>query len=89
VILALMRGCRWQLKFVVDTPEDLAEALRWTADLRAAEGAQEGSVFIMPQGVTAATLAATTSWLTAACRHANVRLAPRHHISWYGNKRGT
>ena len=89
VLLTLMRGCQWQLKFVVDTPADLDEALRWTADLRAAGGAQEGSVFILPQGVTAATLAATTAWLAAACRHADVRLAPRHHITWYGNKRGT
>jgi len=89
VILALMRACRWQLKFVVDTPADLEEALRWTADLRAAGEAHEGSVFIMPQGVTAATLAATTSWLAAACRQADVQLAPRHHITWYGNKRGT
>ena len=87
VILALAAPGRHQLKFVVDSPADFAEAEAWVADL--GSGVDRRAVFMMPQGRTAAELAATTAWLARACRRAGFQLAPRHHIAWYGPRRGT
>lgn len=87
VLAALMRHTPWQLKFVVDSPTDLAEAEAWLRDLgvRAADGA----IFMMPQGVHRNELARTTAWLAAACNERGYRLAPRHHVEWFGHARGT
>jgi 7-carboxy-7-deazaguanine synthase len=87
VIRALAVPGGHQLKFVVDSPTDFAEAEAWVADLGRA--IDRGAVFMMPQGRTAAELAATTAWLEPACRRAGFRLAPRHHVAWYGARRGT
>jgi 7-carboxy-7-deazaguanine synthase len=79
-----------QLKFVIDTPADFAAAAQWVADLRAAGGTfADRRVFMMPQGRDPAALADTAEWLEAACRQSGFQLAPRHHIAWYGNTRGT
>ena len=87
VIRALAAAGRHQLKFVVDSPADFAEAEAWVADL--GSGVDRGAVFMMPQGRSAAELAATTAWLGPACRRAGFHLAPRHHIAWFGATRGT
>ena len=87
VILALATPGRHQLKFVVDSPADFAEAEAWVADLGGE--IDRRAVFMMPQGRTAAELARTTAWLEPACHRAGFRLAPRHHVTWYGNRRGT
>lgn len=87
VIRALAAPGRHQLKFVIDSPADFAEAEAWVADL--GSGVDRRAVFMMPQGRTAAELAATTAWLAPACRRAGFHLAPRHHIAWYGPRRGT
>ncbi|MEI8227730.1 MAG: 7-carboxy-7-deazaguanine synthase QueE, partial [Planctomycetota bacterium] len=52
VILALMAGGNYQLKFVIDSPEDLAEAVAWIDDLESArpEGVDRSRVLFMPQG---------------------------------------
>ncbi|RLS32393.1 MAG: 7-carboxy-7-deazaguanine synthase QueE [Planctomycetota bacterium] len=94
VLEALLRAPQWQLKFVVDTPDDLAEVIAWLDDLDAAGVGGEGGlprdrVFVMPQGTNPATLAATSQWLESACHAEGLRLAPRHHIAWFGNTRGT
>jgi len=46
-------------------------------------------VLFMPQGRTSDELARTTAWLAGECLRLGVRLAPRHHIAWFGNTRGT
>lgn len=79
-----------QIKFVVEHEADFAEACRWLDDLAAGGAALDRrSVFMMPQGRTAAELAETTAWLEPACRAAGVSLAARHHIAWFGTARGT
>lgn len=87
VLEALMSGGPWQLKFVIDSPDDLDEAEGWISSLggRVAGGA----VFMMPQGVTADDLSRTTAWLSAACESRGYRLAHRHHVDWFGHRRGT
>ena len=77
----------WQIKFVIDSRADLAEAEGWLEDLGVR--ADDGAVFMMPQGITADDLARTTAWLSAACDRLGYRLAPRHHIEWFGHRRAT
>ena len=88
VVRSLMRPGRWQLKFVIDSRADLAEAVDWIAAL-GVERSDRRSVFMMPQGRSAAELSSTAAWLESACRDHGFRLAPRHHIDWFGHARGT
>jgi hypothetical protein len=46
-------------------------------------------VFLMPQGRTPEELAHTAAWLEPECRTRGFQFAPRHHIAWFGNTRGT
>lgn len=87
VLRGLAAAGRHQFKFVIDTEADLAEARDWLAAL--GDVIDRRAIFMMPQGRTAAELAATTAWLERACRRHGFRLAPRHHIAWFGTRRGT
>jgi 7-carboxy-7-deazaguanine synthase len=78
---------RHQFKFVIDSEADLAEAREWLDALGAA--VDRAAIFMMPQGRTAAELATTSAWLEGECRRSGFRFAPRHHIAWFGTKRGT
>lgn len=91
VILALMAGGAYQLKFVIDSPADLAEAVAWIDDLAAArpEGVERSRVLFMPQGRGLEELARTTAWLEPECRARGIHLAHRFHIEWFGHTRGT
>jgi 7-carboxy-7-deazaguanine synthase len=91
VILALMAGGNYQLKFVIDSPADLAEATAWIGDLEAArpDGIDRSRVLFMPQGRGPEELARTTEWLGPECRARGVQLAHRYHIEWFGHTRGT
>ena len=92
ILVAMLRAPRWQLKFVVGSRADLEEVLAWLDDLEAALGPGKlprGRVFVMPEGTAPTALQATTAWLAPACAAEGLRLAPRHHIAWYGNRRGT
>jgi 7-carboxy-7-deazaguanine synthase len=90
-ILALVAQGPYQLKFVVDSSADIDEALAWVADLDRARpgGIDRGRVLLMPQGRAAEELERTTAWLAGECLRIGARLAPRHHIAWFGNTRGT
>jgi 7-carboxy-7-deazaguanine synthase len=91
VLLALMADEAYQIKFVIDSREDLAAAVRWLDDLGHDGGAgiDRSRVFFMPQGRAADELSRTTGWLAAECDRTGIRLAPRHHIAWFGHTRGT
>lgn len=87
VLRALAASAPHQFKFVVESEADLAEALRWLDDLGPV--VDRSRVFLMPQARTPDELAARTAWLAGQCRAHRMRLAPRHHITWYGGRRGT
>ena len=81
----LMCSYRYQLKFVVDQPEDLQEIDAYVArfphvDTRA--------VWLLPQGTTAEELAAKRSWLDAEAALRGWRVSQRLHIELWGNVRG-
>jgi hypothetical protein len=81
----------YQLKFVVDSAADIEETLAWIDDLDRAQpgGIDRDRVLFMPQGRTTEELERTTAWLAGECLRTGIRLAPRHHITWFGNTRGT
>jgi 7-carboxy-7-deazaguanine synthase len=90
VIKVLMASSPYQLKFVVDTPADLAEALAWLDSLGLGAGdVDPSSVCLMPQGRSDVELARVASWLEPECRRLGVHFAPRHHVAWFGHTRGT
>lgn len=85
-IRRLMQFPDYQLKFVVDRPEDMTEI---DALLDLLEHFDPASVLLMPQGVTSEELAARAPWLADLCKQRGFRFCPRLHIALYGNKRGT
>lgn len=76
----------YQLKFVVDTPQDVDEVERLLLRLR---GVERDRVLLMPQGVTAGELMEKAQWLVDQCKTLGFRFCPRVHIDLYGNRRGT
>jgi len=83
----------YQLKFVVERPEDVEEIeqlLTAIGSSRISNGTVERSnVLLMPQGVTAEELRAKESWLARLCIERGFRYCPRLHILLFGNVRGT
>ena len=90
VLRALMAAGPYQLKFVIDSRADLAEAIAWLADLGLGTGGVDpAAVCLMPQGRSEAELARTAAWLAPECDRLGVHFAPRHHVAWFGHVRGT
>lgn len=75
-----------QWKFVIATPQDLAEAESILCEIG---NINRDDVLLMPEGVTQESLAEKSLWLADLCKEKNYRFAPRLHIALYGNKRGT
>jgi 7-carboxy-7-deazaguanine synthase len=86
VIDRLLSDYDCQLKFVIDSPPDCNDVEAWLAEH---PHARRERVLLMPQGVDAAQLAATSAWLEPYCREHGYRFCPRKHIEWYGARRGT
>jgi len=79
-----------QIKFVINSPSDLDEAVSWLHDLDIHPHSKEARhVYLMPQGVTQSRLKKEAVWLEAACKRLGFQLCQRHHIAWFGNTRGT
>jgi len=75
----------YQIKFVVDHERDLAEI---DAYLDRYAMLDRSKVFLMPQARSAEELAEKTPWLKAAATARGVRVSPRLHVEWWGNRRG-
>jgi len=86
VVRRLIARYPYQLKFVVDTPDDCREVQQYLAALPAVD---RGRVLLMPQGTTSAELAAKAPWLEAYCREQGFHHCPRRQIEWFGLQRGT
>jgi 7-carboxy-7-deazaguanine synthase len=76
----------YQVKFVVDQPEDLREIERY---LEALPEIDRDSVMLMPQGTDQAGLRETQAWLEPLCRERGLRYCPRRQVEWFGLVRGT
>lgn len=86
VIRRLTTEHRYQLKFVVDAEDDLAEIEQYLTEFPHIE---RGRVLLMPQGTDPDELARRTAWLKPYCLERGYRFCPRRHIEWFGAVRGT
>jgi 7-carboxy-7-deazaguanine synthase len=84
VLAQLMERYDYQLKFVVEKPQDLVEI----EDLVAALAADRGRVILMPEGVDREILRERSLWLAEVCKERGFRFSPRLHVELYGNLRG-
>lgn len=86
VMRRLMREYDYQLKFVIDRPEDCDEVERYLASFPEVDRRQ---ALLMPQGTDAGELAERACWLAPYCRDRQIGFCPRRHIEWFGIARGT
>ena len=75
----------FQIKYVVDNREDFDVAIAATEEI----AVPNDSVWIMPQGIDAATLDEKAEWLRPLCAAHGFHFCDRMHVRWYGNRRGT
>jgi len=80
----LMARFDYQLKFVMEKPEDLEEVRSLVAVL----GAERGRVILMPEGTDRERLRERAVWLAEVCKEEGFRFSPRLHVDLYGNRRG-
>jgi len=80
----LRRFPEHQLKLVVRHGDDLPEVL----DLVAALGVERARVVLMPEGRTAAEVAARAPLVAALCLEHGFRYTPRLHLDLFGGGRG-
>jgi 7-carboxy-7-deazaguanine synthase len=74
-----------QVKFVVDTPNDLVEIEQLAKQLNI----PPLLIILMPQGTTEEILKSKQLWLAELCKQYGYRYSPRLHINIWGDKRGT
>ena len=84
VLRRLMASCAYQLKFVVERPEDLTEI----RSIVERTGAVSERVVLMPEGTDADVLRARGQWLVEIAKQEGFRFSPRLHIELWGNRRG-
>ena len=85
VVRRLIDRYPYQLKFVVDEPEDLIEIeeyLERLGDVRA------DRVLLMPMAIDVATMREKAEWITAYAGPRGYRYCPRMQLEWYCNRRG-
>jgi 7-carboxy-7-deazaguanine synthase len=85
----LMREMPWQLKFVIDTPEDLLPVEQYLEELAEHAPVDRACVYLMPQGVDQTELAERGAWLAPYCSEQGYQFCPRKQIEWFGLVRGT
>ncbi|HID75530.1 MAG TPA: 7-carboxy-7-deazaguanine synthase QueE [Planctomycetaceae bacterium] len=86
VVQRLIDQYEYQLKFVIDRPEDCAEM---EAYLERLSGVERCRVLLMPQGRGRDELAERAEWLSAYCAQHGYVFCPRRQIEWFGLQRGT
>lgn len=85
VIQRLIGRHPYQLKFVVDRPEDLGEINRCLAAIGPVDRQR---VLLMPQGVELAELEDKAGWLEPLAAQWGFQYCPRLHLQWFGHRRG-
>ena len=84
VLLELMGRYPYQLKFVIEKPDDLDEVRALIGTL----GADRSRVILMPEGTDRNRLRERAVWLTEICKQEGFRFSPRLHVELWGNRRG-
>jgi 7-carboxy-7-deazaguanine synthase len=86
VMQQFIDGYEYQLKFVVNHPDDFGEIEEILGRL---ENVDSSRVLIMGQGKTARELRDKTKWIVELCKEYGFGYTPRLHIELFGNRRGT
>ncbi len=73
-----------QVKFVVDTPDDMVEIQTLQTEI----GIPSEAIMLMPQGKTSNVLSQKQEWLVELCKDNGYRYSPRVHVDIWGEKRG-
>ncbi len=84
VLKKLIGDYSYQLKFVVSTPDDLAEIQLIEQELNA----DRLFVVLMPEGVDRNAVHQRSLWLAELCKQTGYRFSPRLHIDLWGDRRG-
>ena len=84
MLQALTSVYAYQLKFVVSETADLAEV----RVIRGLLDAPPERVLLMPEGITAESLARKSGWVVEICKAEGFRFCPRMHVMLWGNRRG-
>lgn len=85
VIERLIRDYPYQLKFVIDRPQDVAEVEAWVARF---PGVTNENIYLMPQATTSDSLRQMTPWVQQAAAERGWQFSPRLHVELYGAQRG-
>ncbi|MBN2580067.1 MAG: 7-carboxy-7-deazaguanine synthase QueE [Pirellulales bacterium] len=85
VVERLLEEYDYQLKFVIDAPEDCVEVERYLAALPRIDRRR---VLLMPQGTGLRGLQEKTCWLEPYCRRHGLTFCPRKQFEWFGGGRG-
>jgi len=86
VVRRLVAGYVYQIKFVVDTPDDCDEVQQYLDHMPEIDRSR---VMLMPQGTDVASLRKKSLWLEPYCAAHGLLYCPRRQIEWFGLKRGT
>jgi 7-carboxy-7-deazaguanine synthase len=86
VVTRMTREYRYQLKYVIDSPSDVADVDGHVAQIG---GVPPDRVFLMPQGTDVEALREKTRWLRDEAARRGYSVSPRLHIELFGNRRGT
>jgi 7-carboxy-7-deazaguanine synthase len=84
VLKQLMAAYEYQLKFVVASPDDMAEIAHMLEETRA----DRSRVVLMAEGTTSDVIRERAPWLAEICKREGFRYSPRLHIDLWGNRRG-
>ena len=86
VVLRLVEEYDYQLKFVVECPDDCREVEEYLKEFPAVD---RGRAMLMPQGTDPRELARKAEWLEPYCAEHRLGFCPRRQIEWFGPQRGT
>jgi len=84
ILHRLISSFEYQLKFVVRSPEDIAEILCLIGEI----GAAREQVVLMPEGTERELLRERSLWLVELAKAHGFRFTPRLHVELWGNRRG-
>ena len=73
-----------QLKFVMETPEDLEEIQYLQLEI----GIPDEKIVLMPQGISAEETQSKQEWIIELCKQHGYRYSPRVHVDLWSNQRG-
>lgn len=86
IVRQLMDEHPYQLKFVIDTPEDLARMQDYLVKIGDPPAEK---VYLMPQGTDVESLETRAGWLAPWAEQHGMHFCQRKQIEWFGFTRGT